>query len=87
MGNTIDVVLNGSTELSELKAKYEAISKVQAIIEFNMDGTIITANDNFLTTLGYTLEEVQGKHHRLFVEPDYETSNEYKEFWQNWQIT
>jgi methyl-accepting chemotaxis protein len=42
---------------------------LQAVIEFNMDGTIITANDNFLNSLGYSLAEIQGKHHRMSVEP------------------
>ena len=58
-----------------------AISKSQAVIEFNFDGTIITANENFLNTLGYTLEEIQGQHHRMFCEPEYAKSAEYAEFW------
>ena len=45
-----------------------AISRTQAVIEFNLDGTILTANDNFLATLGYSLDEIQGKHHRMFVD-------------------
>lgn len=68
-------------ELSTLRAAMTAISKVQAIIEFNMDGTIITANDNFLGALGYTLDEVQGKHHSIFVEPEVKNSAEYTQFW------
>ena len=58
-----------------------AIGKSQAVIEFQMDGTIASANDNFLNTLGYRLEEIQGKHHSIFAEPGYATSPEYKEFW------
>ncbi len=58
-----------------------AISKSQAVIEFNMDGTIITANDNFLKTLGYTLDEVKGRHHSMFVDEAYRQSVDYKEFW------
>jgi methyl-accepting chemotaxis protein len=58
-----------------------AISKSQAVIEFNMDGTIITANENFLNTLGYTLEEIKGKHHGMFADEAYRTSAEYREFW------
>ena len=46
-----------------------AIDKSQAVIEFAMDGTIVTANDNFLKTLGYTLEEIRGKHHSMFMPP------------------
>ncbi|WOF74807.1 PAS domain-containing methyl-accepting chemotaxis protein [Parvibaculaceae bacterium PLY_AMNH_Bact1] len=59
----------------------EAISKSQAVIEFHMDGTIITANANFLGAVGYSLEEIQGKHHRMFVASDYAESAEYQEFW------
>ncbi len=62
--------------------KIEAISKSQAVIEFNMDGTILTANDNFLNTVGYTLDEIKGKHHSLFVDEDYKSSQEYKQFWE-----
>src|SRR4051812_39852817 len=58
-----------------------AISKSQAIIEFNMDGTIINANEKFLQTLGYTLEEVKGKHHSMFVDEKYTQSEEYRNFW------
>ncbi|MGL1955888.1 MAG: methyl-accepting chemotaxis protein [Colwellia sp.] len=68
-------------EFLDLVAKFEAFSKAQAVIEFNMDGTIITANDNFLSTLGYSLAEIKGQHHSMFVEPEFKTSNEYKEFW------
>ena len=59
----------------------DAISKSQAVIEFEMDGTIITANDNFLKPMGYTLQEVQGRHHRMFVPPEVRASDQYKEFW------
>ncbi|WP_340115369.1 PAS domain-containing methyl-accepting chemotaxis protein [Pelagibius sp. 7325] len=68
-------------EFADLQGKVEAIGRSQAVIEFQLDGTIITANENFLKTLGYTLEEIKGKHHRLFVEPAYRESAEYKEFW------
>jgi len=66
---------------ADYSGQIDAISKAQAVIEFNMDGTIITANDNFLGAMGYTLEEVQGQHHSLFVEPTTKTSAEYREFW------
>lgn len=68
-------------ELLTLRSAMQAIDKVQAIIEFNMDGTIITANDRFLSAMGYTLGEVQGKHHSIFVEPAYKDSVEYTQFW------
>ncbi|WP_439395366.1 PAS domain-containing protein [Bradyrhizobium sp. PMVTL-01] len=59
----------------------EAIDKAQAVIEFNMDGTIITANANFLATLGYSLAEIKGKHHSMFVEPAERDGAAYREFW------
>ncbi len=65
-----------------LQAELNAVSRSMAVIEFELDGTIITANDNFLQTLGYTLEEVKGKHHNMFAESDYAASQEYKQFWQ-----
>jgi PAS domain S-box-containing protein len=60
-----------------------AISRAQAIIEFNTDGTILTANENFLNALGYSLPEIQGKHHRMFVETAYANSAEYTRFWDD----
>jgi len=68
-------------KIRELEAKVEALDKSQAVIEFNMDGTIITANDNFLGAMGYRLDEIQGSHHRLFVEPALAESAEYRHFW------
>ena len=67
--------------LTELQATVAAISKSQAMIEFQMDGTIITANDNFLKALGYTLDEIKGRHHSMFVDEAYRQSGEYREFW------
>jgi methyl-accepting chemotaxis protein len=67
--------------LADLAGKVEAMNRSQAMIEFEMDGTIITANDNFLKTLGYTLAEIRGKHHSMFVDPDYAKGAEYREFW------
>ena len=61
----------------------EAIGKSQAVIEFNLDGTIINANENFLSTMGYTLPQIQGRHHSMFVEPAYAGSREYQSFWEN----
>ncbi len=65
----------------KIKEITNALSKVQAVIEFNLDGTIITANDNFLNTLGYSLDEIKGKHHRMFCEAAYANSQEYANFW------
>ena len=61
--------------------KISAIGRAQAVIEFNLDGTIITANENFLATVGYRLEEIQGKHHQMFVAPSERDSAAYREFW------
>jgi methyl-accepting chemotaxis protein len=58
-----------------------AIGKSQAVIEFNLDGTIIDANDNFLRALGYTLAEIKGRHHSMFVEPAERDGAAYREFW------
>ncbi len=67
--------------LLDLAGQVAAINRSQAVIEFELDGTILTANENFLKALGYTLEEIQGKHHGMFVDPAYRTSNEYRAFW------
>lgn len=63
------------------KALVEAISRSQAIIEFTPDGTILDANENFLKTVGYRLDEIRGKHHSLFVRPQDRESAEYRSFW------
>ena len=67
----------------ELKAKIDALDKSQAVIEFDMDGTVVTANQNFLATLGYELSEIKGKHHSIFVAPAARESAEYRAFWDN----
>ena len=67
---------------AETEGKINAIDKSLGTIEFNMDGTIITANDSFLQITGYTLDEVVGKHHRIFCEEEYITSHEYTDFWK-----
>ncbi|QDU73466.1 Biofilm dispersion protein BdlA [Bremerella volcania] len=68
-------------ETANYAGQMDAISKSQAVIEFNMDGTVLTANENFLNTLGYTLSEIQGRHHQMFVDKQYASSEEYKQFW------
>ena len=59
-----------------------AINRSQAVISFNPDGTILDANQNFLATVGYSLEEIKGQHHRLFVEPGFAASADYAQFWR-----
>ena len=66
---------------SEIQAKLKALDKSQAVIEFHVDGKIITGNENFLKVLGYELAEIQGRHHSMFVDPGYEASAEYHQFW------
>jgi methyl-accepting chemotaxis protein len=63
------------------RALADALGRSQAVIEFEMDGTIRTANDNFLKALGYTLGEIQGKHHSMFVDPSERDSPAYRDFW------
>ena len=75
-------VTQSKLQHADFNGKLEAISKAQAVIEFNLDGTIIEANDNFLQTVGYSLDEIKGKHHRMFCEPEYAASAEYKTFWE-----
>ena len=66
---------------ADLAGQMAAIGKSQAVIEFNMDGTIITANDNFLNTLGYSLGEIKGRHHSMFVDAAERDAAGYREFW------
>ncbi|MBA0283818.1 MULTISPECIES: methyl-accepting chemotaxis protein [Stenotrophomonas] len=70
-----------ATDRAELEAQVAALHRVQAVIEFALDGTILQANDNFLQAMGYRLEEIQGKHHSLFVDAEQARSAEYRDFW------
>lgn len=63
------------------KATLEATSRTFAVIEFTPDGTIVSANDNFLSTMGYSASEIVGNHHRMFATPEYARSAEYSQFW------
>jgi methyl-accepting chemotaxis protein len=66
---------------ADFEGQLSAIDKSQAVIHFELDGTIITANENFLKTMGYTLEEIRGRHHSLFVDAGFRDSAEYRGFW------
>jgi len=86
-GETVEIV-KFATDITESKLRnadhegqIDAINKSQAVIHFEMDGTVLNANQNFLDTLGYGLDEVKGKKHNMFVEPGYAASTEYREFW------
>ena len=67
--------------LTELQGQVAAINKSQAVIEFDLGGHILNANDNFLNAVGYRLEEIKGRHHGLFVDAAYRTGDEYRQFW------
>jgi methyl-accepting chemotaxis protein len=69
--------------INDLEARDELVERIFAVIEFTPDGTITTANKNFLAAMGYSLEEIIGKHHSIFVDPEYRNSLEYREFWAN----
>ena len=70
---------------ADLAAQMEAIGRTNLVIHFQPDGTILTANENFLKGMGYTLDEIRGQHHRLFCDPQYAQSQEYREFWAKLQ--
>ncbi len=73
--------LKENKSYQELWAILNAIYLSQAIIEFNMDGTVITANEKFLDAVGYSLDELVGRHHSILVPPEYKSSQEYRAFW------
>jgi methyl-accepting chemotaxis protein len=82
-------VVKYATDITEQKlrtADFEgqlaAIGKAQAVIEFGLDGRVRHANKNFLDTLGYTLDEIKGQHHSMFVDPTERQGNEYRLFWE-----
>lgn len=70
-----------NTKARDALAQADAISKSQAMIEFNMDGTIVSANQNFLDAMGYKLPEIVGQHHQVFMPPEARDSTEYRAFW------
>lgn len=72
-----------SNHSRELADKVDAANKALAVIEFTPEGIIETANSHFLGATGYTLNEIQGKHHSIFVTDKYRESNDYKNFWAN----
>jgi methyl-accepting chemotaxis protein len=72
----------GRARLAELEGQITAINKVLAVIEFSLDGRILAANANFLEATGYSLDEIRGQHHRIFIEPAQHDSAEYRMFWE-----
>ena len=77
-----------ATDVTETRARrahfesqLQAVNRMQAVIEFALDGTVIDANENFLSAFDYALDDIRGKHHRMFVEPQDASSTEYRHFW------
>ena len=79
-----DALLSMPTDprLALANAALDAIHRTQAVVEFDLNGNVVHANHNFLETMGYTLGEVAGRHHRMFCSADYVASEAYKDFWQ-----
>jgi methyl-accepting chemotaxis protein len=86
-GNVVKVVkfatdiTEATHRMSDFSGQVDAIGKSYAVIEFNLDGTILKANGNFLGAVGYAADEIQGRHHSMFCEPSYAQSAAYREFW------
>jgi methyl-accepting chemotaxis protein len=87
-GNTVKII-NIATDITERKkrtldmiGKIEAVEHSQATIEFTMEGIILSANQHFLQVMGYSLDEIHGKHHSMFVDPAERESEDYKHFWK-----
>ena len=81
VANLLTDITEQKNHAVEADGKLRAIDKAQAVIEFSLDGHVLTANKNFLEALGYSLEEIVGKHHRMFCDPSYAASAAYQEFW------
>ena len=80
VGNVLE--WNDVTAVRVNEGMLAALNKAQAVIEFSVDGKIINANENFLKTMGYALDEIRGRHHSMFVEPAYRASAKYARFWE-----
>ncbi|MCB0486705.1 MAG: PAS domain-containing protein, partial [Flavobacteriaceae bacterium] len=80
-------VVTKTLELQEENAAYKGVfdglDRSQGVIEFKPDGTIVTANENFLKATGYALDQIVGRHHKIFCDPKYASSNEYAQFWKD----
>ncbi len=88
MGRVVKVVkiatdvTEARLQQADFSGQLDAIRKAQAVIEFTLDGKILNANENFLQTVGYTLQEIKGQHHSMFVDPEHRNSVEYRLFWE-----
>ncbi len=74
------------TTSREYEDMLNALSRSMAVIEFTLDGTVLKANDNFLSTMGYKHEQIVGKHHRIFCLPEEANSSAYHDFGKGWQV-
>ncbi|CAH0177429.1 Biofilm dispersion protein BdlA [Pseudomonas brassicacearum] len=77
----LDVTAKVASE-AETRARLAALDRAMAMIEFDLGGNILTANENFMNVMNYTLAEIKGKHHRMFCEPSLVGSSEYSDFWR-----
>ncbi|HEY8616225.1 methyl-accepting chemotaxis protein [Phenylobacterium sp.] len=66
----------------DLAARFAALNRSQAVIEFRLDGTVVSANENFLKTVGYAAEDILGKHHSMFMDPAEAAGEDYRAFWR-----
>lgn len=89
-GGRVSKIVKFATDITAMvmaraneKSQIEAINRAQAVIEFDLDGNILNANSNFLTLVGYSLSEIQGQHHRIFVDPQEQSSIDYQNFWRS----
>ena len=76
------VITDSKLKNAEYESKVAAIGKAQAVIEFDMSGHVLNANQNFLDVMGYEIDDIRGEHHRMFCEAEYAASSDYKRFWQ-----
>lgn len=84
----VDRIIKFATDITDqviananAQSLMQAVNRAQAVIEFDLNGNILYANENFLSLMGYSLAEVKGQHHRIFVEPGEAQSSEYQQFW------
>ena len=82
LNRMLDALAEAEERDADNRGQIAAISATQAVIEFDLDGNIITANDNFLQATGYRLDEIQGKHHRMFCDPEFARTREYAAHWE-----
>ena len=82
LNRLLDDLAAANIRATDNRNQIDTISKSQAFIKFKPDGTVVHANQNFLSLMGYQLDEIVGKHHRIFVADEYSQSDEYQKFWE-----